>query len=98
MFFDGSRYLRVGDYSLTDAQGTARTLKRAREPRALEAAHEYQVREGDRLDLLAAKFYRNPRKWWLIADANPQYLSPEDLLTPGQVILIPRDSTLDGGK
>lgn len=98
MFFDGSRYLRVGDYSLTDVKGASRTLKRVREPMHLEAVQEYQVREGDRLDLLATKFYRNPRKWWLIADANPQYLSPEDLLTPGQVILIPRDQTLDRGR
>ena len=97
MFFDGSRYLRVGDYSLVDADGAPRPLKRVREPRPLEGVHEYQVREGDRLDLLAAKFYRNPRKWWLIADANPQCLSPDDLLTPGQVILVPRDHTLDRG-
>jgi nucleoid-associated protein YgaU len=97
MFFDGSRYLRVAEYSLTDAQGTSRTLKRVREPLVLEAAHQYQVREGDRLDLLAAKFYRNPRKWWLIADANPQCLSPDELLVPGQVILVPRDTALDAG-
>jgi nucleoid-associated protein YgaU len=97
MFFDGSRYLRVGDFSVIDEKGGSRTLKRVREPRSLEAAHEYQVREGDRLDLLATKFYRNPRKWWLIADANPHILSPEDLLKPGEVILVPRDSTLDAG-
>jgi nucleoid-associated protein YgaU len=97
MFFDGSRYLRVGDYTLIDERGDRRTLKRVREPRALDAAHEYQVREGDRLDLLAMKFYRNPRKWWLIADANPNYLSPEDLLKPGQIILVPRDTGSDGG-
>ena len=97
MFFDGSRYLRVGEYTLVDALGNARTLKRSREPRFLEAAHEYQVREGDRLDLLAMKFYRNPRKWWLIADANPQFLSPEELLVPGQVIFVPRDTALDAG-
>jgi len=43
------------------------------------------------------KFYRNPRKWWLIADANPQFLSPEELLVPGQVIFVPRDTALDAG-
>lgn len=97
MFFDGSRYLRVGEYTLVDEQGNSRKLKRAREPRLLEGAHEYQVREGDRLDLLAMKFYRSPRKWWLLADANPQFLSPDDLLTPGQIILVPRDTALDSG-
>ena len=97
MFFDGSRYLRVGEYALKDGEQTPRTLKRVREPPSLEAAHQYQVREGDRLDLLATKFYRNPRKWWLIADANPQYLSPDELLVPGQVILVPRDVAPDAG-
>lgn len=97
MFFDGSRYLRVGEYTLVDEHGNTRQLKRAREPRLLEGTHEYQVREGDRLDLLAMKFYRSPRKWWLLADANPQFLSPDDLLTPGQIILVPRDTALDSG-
>lgn len=97
MFFDGSRYLRVGEYTVVDEQGNRRQLKRLREPRQLEGAHEYQVREGDRLDLLAMKFYRNPRKWWLLADANPQFLSPDDLMTPGQIILVPRDTALDSG-
>jgi nucleoid-associated protein YgaU len=95
MFFDGSRYLRVADYTIVDAGGTARTLKRTRELAAVEAAQVYQVREGDRLDLLANKFYRNPRKWWLIADANPHLLSPDELLQPGEVIMIPRDRALE---
>ena len=91
MFFDGSRYLRVGDYSVEESDGSKRTLKRTREPLALDVAQTYQVKEGDRLDLLAFKFYRNPRKWWLLADANPQCLAPEELLVPGQILMIPRD-------
>jgi len=92
VFFEGSRYLRVAEYSTVDASGSRRTLKRAREAPLVEVAQLYQVREGDRLDLLAQKFYRNPRKWWLIADANPRFLSPDELLVPGEVIFIPRDS------
>lgn len=95
MFFDGSRYLRVPSYETTDADGVGRTLKRAREPAPVEPAQVYQVREGDRLDLLAHKFYRDSRKWWLIADANPQCLTIEELLQPGQVITIPRDRAAD---
>jgi nucleoid-associated protein YgaU len=95
VFFDGSRYLRVGEYTTVDAGGTPRVLKRARETSQLEGAQLYQVREGDRLDLLAHKFYRNPRKWWLIADANPHFLTLEELLQPGQIITIPRDRALD---
>lgn len=93
MFFDGSRYLRVADYTIEAGDGAARKLKAAREPVATETALTYQVREGDRLDLLAYKFYRNPRKWWLIADANPDCIAPEQLLAPGRVLNIPKDKT-----
>jgi nucleoid-associated protein YgaU len=27
-------------------------------------------REGDRLDLLANEFYKDPRYWWVLAEAN----------------------------
>jgi len=47
------------------------------------------VKQGDRLDLLANRFYRDSRLWWLIAEANPDYLYPDDLLEPGRQIIIP---------
>ena len=94
MFFDGSRYLRVADYRIDDGDGSQRKLKATREPLPAETALTYQVREGDRLDLLAFKFYRNPRKWWLIADANPDCVAPEQLLTPGRALVIPKDRTV----
>jgi nucleoid-associated protein YgaU len=91
MLFDGSRYLRVPDCTVEAPDGSQRTLKATREPLPTQVALTYQVKEGDRLDLLAWKFYRNPRKWWLIADANPDCLSPEALLAPGRILNIPRD-------
>lgn len=91
MFFDGSRYRRVADAGFTDGLGRTVVLKRTREPVATELALVYQVREGDRLDLLAHKFFHDPRKWWLIADANPDVLAPDDLLAPGRLLRIPRD-------
>lgn len=91
MFFDGSRYGRVPDATFTDAEGRTVSLKRTREPAATEEAIVYQVRVGDRLDLLAFKFYQNPRKWWLIADANLEVLSIEQLLEPGRLLRIPKD-------
>ncbi len=91
MFFDGSRYLRVADATHTDGQGRSTPLKRTRELAATEIALTYQVRIGDRLDTLAFKFYRDARKWWLIADANPDVLAPEQLLEPGRLLNIPRD-------
>lgn len=92
MFFNGSRYLRVADYTVPDADGTSAKLKVTRELAPVSLAFTYQVRQGDRLDLLAFKFYRNPRKWWLIADANPDCMALEQLLTPGRVIIVPKDT------
>lgn len=91
MFFDRSRYQRVADATFTDGEGRRVQLKRTREPVDTELALVYQVRQGDRLDLLANRFFRDPRKWWLIADANPDVLAPEQLLVPGRLLRIPRD-------
>lgn len=91
MFFDGSRYLRVPDATLVDDNGRATPLKRLREPAPVATALTYQVRAGDRLDSLAYKFYRDPRKWWLIADANADVLALEQLLEPGRLLRIPQD-------
>lgn len=47
----------------------------------------YTCKEGDRLDILAYKFYRDQYKWWVIADANDvEY--PLDL-EPGLKLVIP---------
>jgi len=91
MFFDGSRYHRVPDAGFVDGEGRRVQLKRTREPVETELALIYQVRQGDRLDALAYKFFRDPRKWWLIADANPDVLTPEQLLVPGRQLRIPKD-------
>ena len=91
MFFDGSRYRRVPDAAFVDGTGRSVQLKATREPVATELGLVYQVREGDRLDALANRFFHDPRKWWLIADANPDVLAPEQLLEPGRLLRIPRD-------
>lgn len=91
MFFDGSRYQRILDAAFADGQGAARTIKRTREPVTTELAMIYQVREGDRLDLLANQFFHDPRKWWLIADANPDAMTLEELLVPGRLLRIPKN-------
>jgi nucleoid-associated protein YgaU len=63
---------------------------------------EHELRVGDRLDSLAESFYGDPRLWWVIAQANPDFLFPADLIykavgddnnTPefraGKIIIIP---------
>lgn len=91
MYFDNSRYRRTPESSLTDASGRTHALKSLREPVAVEEALVYTVRAGDRLDLLAHRFFHDSRKWWLIADANPEWLTLEEMLVPGRQLRIPRD-------
>jgi nucleoid-associated protein YgaU len=46
----------------------------------------HTVRQGDRLDLIAARYLGDPLMYWLICDANGA-IRPNDLVqTPGQVI------------
>lgn len=89
MFFSESRYLKVKEYTVKDARGRTVKVKRTRATLDLKGSFQYTVKSGDRLDLLAQKFYRSPRKWWLICDANPDLNYPDDLLKPGTVLRIP---------
>jgi nucleoid-associated protein YgaU len=47
------------------------------------------VQAGDRLDLLAWRYFGDPLQYWRIVDANPT-LRPEELLETGRVLSIPR--------
>jgi nucleoid-associated protein YgaU len=49
---------------------------------------QYTVHQGDRLDLIAAKYLGDPLMAWLICDANGA-IRPHDLVaTPGRVLAI----------
>jgi len=89
MFFNGSRYLNVKEYAVTDPEGRTVTAKRSRPTLELNGSFRYTVKQGDRLDLLSNKFYHTPRKWWLISDANPDIMYPDELLAPGRILIIP---------
>lgn len=59
--------------------------------------NQYSVRQGDRLDLIAAKYLGDPLMAWLIADANGA-LAPQDLVaTPGRVLAITTPQGVPGG-
>lgn len=42
---------------------------------------QYTVQSGDRIDLLANRFYSDPVLWWVIASANSLDLMPSDLIS-----------------
>jgi hypothetical protein len=53
-----------------------------------EAGRAYQVRAGDRLDLLARAALGETTAWWRIADANP-FADATRLEEPGRTIRLP---------
>jgi hypothetical protein len=58
---------------------------------------QHAVRQGDRLDLIAAKYLGDPLLFWLLCDANGA-IRPEDLVsTPGRVLAITMPQGIPGG-
>ncbi|MGE5287154.1 MAG: tail protein X [Micromonosporaceae bacterium] len=91
MLFAGSRYARTAVITPVRADGSRPQVLAARRIPPTPALFEYVVVEGERLDHLASRFYGDPRKYWLILDANPEELNPLLLLRPGRRIQIPQD-------
>ena len=59
--------------------------------------NQYTVHQGDRLDLIAAKYLGDPLMAWLICDANGA-MRPHDLVTtPGRVLAITTPQGVPGG-
>ena len=46
---------------------------------------------GDRLDLLASKYYNDATLWWIISAANPEIRKDSLFIEPGTQLRIPRD-------
>jgi hypothetical protein len=90
MIFKGSRYEKVRVLQITGQVGQTVSYLAMREIPATAAGYRHTVKTGERLDILAYNFYRNPEKFWLIADANTE-MDPEDLLEVGRQLLIPPD-------
>jgi nucleoid-associated protein YgaU len=92
MIFKGSRYSGIEVVEIIAGTGTrtTRTLAIRAIPPA-PSALEYTVVEGERLDTLAARFYSEATKYWLLLDANPEMLNPFELLVPGATIHVPKN-------
>lgn len=59
-----------------------------------ESDYIIQVTAGDRLDILAERFYGDSQLQWIILYANPQYDSPLDIKA-GDYLVIPNPERLD---
>ena len=55
----------------------------------------YRIVEGDRIDILAASVFGDPRLWWILADLNPSTIPDALRLVPGTEIRIPDDDQVD---
>jgi hypothetical protein len=86
-----SRYRSVGTSTLEtdDGKNISYLLRRfIPPPDSLELIQAYFVKEGDRLDNLAASAIGDPEQFWQIADANVA-IAPEELTeNPGALVVI----------
>jgi nucleoid-associated protein YgaU len=84
-----SRYATQPTVTSTAADGTPITLSAPRVVPAPEVATGgYDVRAGDRLDLLAHAAAGDSTQWWRLADANPWHDATR-LERPGQRVDLP---------
>lgn len=89
MFFRGSRYEGIAEAEWTTPAGRIIRYKRRRFIPFSRGVFPYLVVEGERLDLIAYRVFKDPEQFWRICDAN-EALRPEDLAAvPGRRLLIP---------
>jgi hypothetical protein len=97
-----SRYHGYGVLQYTAPDGTVvpyLTRRIIPQPGAPNYAtvNRYTVRQGDRLDIVAARYLGDPLMSWLICDANGA-MRPHDLVeTPGTVLAITTPQGVPGG-
>jgi hypothetical protein len=86
MFTPDSRYRRSKVVTAMNRAGQPIKTVELRLPPRTDGIFQHTVAEGERIDSLAHKFYREPRKWWRIADANPDFPTPDSLLGQSPVV------------
>jgi hypothetical protein len=83
MFLKGSRYRNLPQSSNQTARRDSLLGVDVRFIPPVPGQFLHTVSDRERLDLLAFKYYSDPKRWWLIADANrAQHEFPTDLVDP----------------
>jgi hypothetical protein len=80
MFTPDSRYRRSPVIATVNAAGQQIHAAELRIPPKTPGAFQHRVHEAERIDSLANQYYRDPLAWWRIADANPAFATPDELL------------------
>ncbi|AQA20659.1 hypothetical protein BTZ20_0507 [Rhodococcus sp. MTM3W5.2] len=86
MFSKISRYRALDDVVTTDADGRRLSSRALRVAAVATGQFTHTIADADRLDQLATRYYQQPRNWWRICDANPEILSPQELLGAEPVV------------
>lgn len=89
MFFKGSRYANVAEAEITETNGRVIRYKRIRFIPETPAIQQHTVVQGERLDVIAHQYYRDPELFWRICDANNAMLPDGLVAEAGRRILIP---------
>jgi len=88
--YKGSRYeYSTVDFVSTTVNGDANPIvyyQLTKLPKITYTEHVYT--QGERLDQLAYKYYKNPEYWWIIPEFNPE-ISDFTNIPTGTVIKIP---------
>jgi len=88
MFFKGSRYENVDTNQITDSTGNVFVYKKIRFIPPTDGVVGFTVTQGERLDQIANRSFRDPLRFWRICDAN-EAMWPDDLLAAGRTLSIP---------
>lgn len=94
MFFKGSRYERVPTKDYETDDGRVIRHKALRNIPDTPGLTKHVVDDGERLDHIAFDAYRDPERFWRIADANLAVDPRELTRDPGRVLDIPE---VEGG-
>lgn len=87
MFTKGSRYRNLTESTPVTAKPERPQSKELRRIPETEGQFEHTVRDDDRLDLLALKYYGDSVRWWQINDANvAQHSFPTDILDERPIV------------
>lgn len=88
--FIGSRYENEAPFSFADPDTgqVKETVLSTREGNASTSFRYHLWSETDRVDRIARNYLADAEYWWYVMDANPEILSPLDIM-PGDVIRIP---------
>jgi len=90
MFFPGSRYETTGTYSITQSNGeTVRVAKLPRTQASVLLGYHRRL-QGQRLDLIANRYLKDPTAFWRLCDANDAMIP--DALAARDAIGIPPKS------